>query len=119
MQVSVESLKGLERKVTISVPSTRIEEEVSRRLKNLAQKVKLDGFRPGKVPFNVVVKRFSGSVRHEVTADMVETTLVEALKEHQLVPTATPKVTPEPIEPGKDFKYAATFEVYPKIDIKD
>ena len=80
MQVSVETLKGLERKVTVSVPTEKIEEEVSQRLKNLARKAKVDGFRPGKVPMNVVVKRFSDSIRQEVARDMVQSTLYEALK---------------------------------------
>ena len=59
MQVSVETLKGLERKVTVSVPSEKVEEEVSLRLNNLARKVKMDGFRPGKVPLKLVQSRYS------------------------------------------------------------
>lgn len=80
MQVSVETLEGLERKVTVSVPTEKVEEEVSSRLRNLARKVKIDGFRPGKVPFNVVKSRFSDSVREEVAREMVQSTLYEALQ---------------------------------------
>lgn len=80
MQVSVETLKGLERKVTVSVPAEKVEEEVSLRLKNLARKVKIDGFRPGKVPLHVVTNRYSNSVREEVARDMVQSTLYEALQ---------------------------------------
>lgn len=119
MQVSVETLKGLERKVTISVPAEKLEEEVSLRLRNLARKVKVDGFRPGKVPMNVVVKRFSDSVRQEVARDMVQSTLYEALKSNELVPAGTPYVEPEIVEAGKDFKYTAQFEVFPEIDVKE
>ena len=119
MQVSVETLNGLERKVTISVPAEKVEEEVSQRLKNLARKVKVDGFRPGKVPMNVVVKRYSDSVRQEVARDMVQPTLYEALQENKLVPAGSPFVEPELVEPGKDFKYSATFEVFPQFDIKE
>ena len=86
MQVSVETLKGLERKVTVSVPKEKVEEEVSLRLKNLAQKVKIDGFRPGKVPFNVVRSRYSDSVREEVAREMVQSTLFDALQKNDLVP---------------------------------
>jgi trigger factor len=75
MQVSVETLKGLERKVSISVPTKKIEEEVSLRLKNLARKVKVNGYRPGHVPMTVVVSRYSDSVRQEVARDMVQSTL--------------------------------------------
>jgi trigger factor len=119
MQVSVETLKGLERKVTISVPTEKVEEEVSQRLKNLARKVKVDGFRPGKVPFNVVVKRYSDSVRQEVARDMVQPTLYEALQQNNLVPAGSPFVDPDVVEPGKDFKYSATFEVFPEFKINE
>lgn len=119
MQVSVETLSGLERKVTVSVPTEQVEEEVSLRLKNLARKVKLDGFRPGKVPFSKVKDRYSDSVREEVVRDMVQSTLYEALQENELVPAGHPFVEPEQIEEGKDFKYSATFEILPVFEIAE
>lgn len=119
MQVSVETLNGLERKMTISVPSEKLEEEVDLRLKNLSRKAKIDGFRPGKVPLTVVKKRFSESVREEVARDMVQSTLYEALKTHDLMPAGAPFVEPERLEPGKDFKYTAVFEVFPTIEIQE
>jgi trigger factor len=119
MQVSVETLNGLERKLTISVPTEKVEEEVSLRLKDLARKVKIDGFRPGKVPLNVVVKRFSNSVRQEVARDMVQSTLYEALQKNQLVPAGSPFVEPNDVESGKDFTYTATFEVFPEVTIHE
>ncbi|AYK03008.1 trigger factor [Legionella sainthelensi] len=119
MQVSVETLKGLERKVTVSVPAEKVEEEVSLRLKNLARKVKIDGFRPGKVPLHVVTNRYSNSVREEVARDMVQSTLYEALQKNELVPAGYPSVEPEQLEQGKDFKYSATFEVMPVFEIAE
>ncbi|WP_133126784.1 trigger factor [Legionella nagasakiensis] len=119
MQVSVETLKGLERKVTVSVPTEKVEEEVSLRLRNLARKVKMDGFRPGKVPLHVVNKRYADSVREEVARDMVQSTLYEALKENNLTPAGYPSVEPEQLESGKDFRYTAVFEVYPEIQVHE
>lgn len=119
MQVSVETLKGLERKVTVSVPTEKVEEEVSLRLHNLARKVKVDGFRPGKVPFSLVKSRFSHSVREEIAREMVQSTLFEALQKHELVPAGSPFVEPEKLEAGKDFKYTAVFEVFPDITITE
>jgi len=119
MQVSVETLKGLERKVTVSVPADKIEEEVSLRLRNLARKVKVDGFRPGKVPFHVVATRFSSSVRDEVAREMVQSTLYEALKKNDLVPAGYPYVEPEQVEQGKDFRYTAVFEIMPEFEISE
>ncbi len=119
MQVSVETLNGLERKVTVSVPTEKVEEEVSLRLKNLAHKVKIDGFRPGKVPFDVVKKRYPSSVREEVAREMVQSTLYEALQKNELVPAGYPSVEPEQIEAGKDFKYTAVFEIFPVFEIAE
>lgn len=117
MQVSVETLKGLERKITVSVPTEKVEEEVGLRLRNLARKVKVDGFRPGKVPFNVVKDRFSESVREEVAREMVQSTLFEALQKNELIPAGSPTVEPGQVEPGKDFIYTAVFEIYPHFDV--
>lgn len=117
MQVSVETLSGLERKITISVPSEKVEEEVSLRLRDLARKVKVDGFRPGKVPMHLVKSRYSNSVREEVAREMIQSTLFNALKEKELVPAGSPRVEPEAIEMGKDFTYSAIFEVFPSFDI--
>ncbi|WP_058535487.1 trigger factor [Legionella saoudiensis] len=119
MQVSVETLNGLERKVTISVPTAKVEEEVSLRLKDLAHKVKVDGFRPGKVPMHIVTSRYSDSVRQEVAREMVQSTLFEALQQNELVPAGYPYIEPEQIEKGKDFKYTATFEVMPVFEVAE
>jgi len=119
MQVSVETLNGLERKVTVSVPTEKVEEEVSLRLRSLARKAKVDGYRPGKVPLSVVQKRFSDSVRQEVARDMVQSTLFEALKNNELIPAGYPNVEPEQIESGKDFKYTAVFEVFPEFEVNE
>lgn len=119
MQVSVETLSVLERKVTVSVPTEKVEEEVSQRLRNLAGKVKISGFRPGRVPLKIVQKRFSDSVREEVAREMVQSTLHQALKDHSLVPAGSPSVEPEQLEAGKDFKYTAIFEIFPVITINE
>lgn len=119
MAVSVETLKGLERKMTISVPSEDFEKEVASRIQRLAHKVKVDGFRPGKVPMKVVTQRFSESVRHEVARDKIESTLFEALRENNIVPAGTPNVEPFDLDASKDFTYTAIFEVYPEFEIQE
>lgn len=119
MQVSVETLNGLERKITVSVPTEKVEEEVGQRLRNLARKAKVAGFRPGKVPMNIVKSRFSDSVREEVAREMVQSTLFEALKEKELVPAGMPQVEPGELASGKDFSYTAIFEVFPEIKITE
>ncbi|KTC71659.1 trigger factor [Legionella birminghamensis] len=119
MQISVEALNGLERKITVSVPTEKVEDEVKSRLRDLARKAKVAGFRPGKVPMDVVKNRFSKGVREEVAREMVQSTLYEALKNNELIPAGSPFVEPEELEEGKDFKYTAVFEVFPEIKITE
>jgi trigger factor len=66
MQVSIETLEGLERKMTVQVPSDTVTLAVEKKLKELTKTVKIDGFRPGKVPLKVVQQKFGGHVRQEV-----------------------------------------------------
>ncbi len=119
MAVSVETLKGLERKMTISVPNEEFEKEVTSRIQRLAHKVKVDGFRPGKVPLKVVAQRFSENVRHEVAREKIESTLFEALRENNIVPAGTPNVEPFDLDENKDFTYTAIFEVYPEFEVHE
>ncbi len=119
MQVSVETLNGLERKIMVSVPSEKVEEEVAQRLRNLTPKVKIHGFRAGKVPHHVVKQRYSDSVRQEVARDMIQPTLFEALKKENLMPAGAPEIESLTVEPGKDLQYTAAFEVYPVVNANE
>ena len=84
MAVTVETLEKLERKITLSVPVTLIQSEVDTRLKRLARTVKMDGFRPGKVPMNVVAQRYGYSVQYEVLNDKVGESFAVAANEANL-----------------------------------
>lgn len=119
MAVSVETLEGLSRKITVTVPSLQLEEEINSRLKDLTHKVKIDGFRPGKVPFSVVKKRYDGNVRFDVMRDKIQSSLYEALAEQDLVPVDTPEINPETFNEGQDLTYTATFEVFPTFEINE
>src|SRR5262245_54037483 len=107
MRVSVETLKRLKRKVTVSIPAAKVDKEVDRRLIELANKVKVDGFRPGKAPVDLIKKRYTAGVREDVQREMVQSTLGDALKQNDLTPAGRPTIEPEEIESGKDFTYSA------------
>ena len=117
MQVSVETTKGLERKMTVEIPAEQVENEVSTRLKDLATKVKLDGFRKGKVPANVVKQRYGQQVRNEVIGDLMKSTLYEAIQEQHLHVAGIPSIEPTKMDAGEAVQYVATFEVLPEIEI--
>ncbi|MCX7102055.1 MAG: trigger factor [Methylobacter sp.] len=115
MQVSVEKTSELSRKMTVSVPETIIQEKMAVRLKSLAREVKIDGFRPGKVPQHVIKKMYGERVRGEIAGDLIQATYYDALKEQDLRPAGHPHIQSE--EEFDGFKYTAEFEVYPEISL--
>ena len=119
MQVSLETTSGLERRLTITVPAETVETQVDARLKKMSKQVKLDGFRPGKVPFKVVKKRYGQSARQEVLGEVMQSSYMEAVIKEELHPAGAPKIEPKTIEEGSDLEFVAILEVYPEIELGD
>lgn len=117
MQVSVTMTEGLQRRMTVAVPADMIEQRVRDRLKSLAGTVRIDGFRPGKVPMSVVERRFGEKVRSEVQSDVVQRSFDDAVVREQLRPVGRPRIELSPNEAGKDLEFTATFEVFPSINL--
>jgi trigger factor len=116
MQVSIETLDGLARKMTVQVPSERVSEAVEKKLKELSKTVRIDGFRPGKVPLKVVQQKFGGHVRQEVIGDVIETSYQEALIQEKVRPAGMPSIDSVSSEEKEDMSYTATFEVFPEVE---
>jgi trigger factor len=117
MQVSVEAGEGLERKLTVQVPAETVEMEVNNRLNSIKNTVKLDGFRPGKVPLNVVKKKYSGSVLQEVAGELMQSSFREAVTQENLQPAGDPVIQASDLILGQVMEYTATFEVYPEVTL--
>jgi len=117
MQVSVETTSGLQRRMTVTVPEDQIDQAVESRLKNLARTVKIQGFRPGKVPFKVVKQRYEGQVRDEVVSEVMQRSFIEAVGQEKLRPAGSPEIDAKSVTPGQGLEYTATFEVYPEISV--
>jgi trigger factor len=117
MQVSIETTSGLERRLTISVPAARVDQAAEERLKKAAKTVRLNGFRPGKVPMKVVKQRFGEGVRQEVIGEVVNQTFYEAIVQEKINPAGAPSIEPKQFAAGKDLEYVATFEVYPEVKL--
>ena len=118
LDVSVKGRKGLERQMTVRVPTDEIEREVATRLKKVGRTARLKGFRPGKVPPKIVRQRYGGQIRNEVVSDVIRSSYARAVQQEQLNPAGGPQI--EPISAASDdhFSYRATFEVFPEIELK-
>ena len=120
MQANLESLGTLERRLSVAVPMTEIDQEVDTRLKRLSRTVKMRGFRPGKVPMKVVAQQYGPQVRQEVLGDALQKSFGEAVRQQNLKVAGYPRFEPKPLAEGaNDFEYSATFEVYPEVQLGD
>ena len=119
MQVSVETTSNIERHMTIGVPAQEIDQAVQKRLQETARTVRLNGFRPGKVPMSVVKRRFGNSVRQEIVGEIMRDNYAKALQEQDLNPAGWPRFEPKTMEEGKDLEFVAIFEVLPEIELGD
>lgn len=119
MQVSVETVSSLQRRMTVQVPAERIDQEVDRRLRSLMKRVRIDGFRPGKVPLKEVQRRYGAGVFQEVMGEVVQSSYQEAIAQEKLQPAGGPNIEPKTMGPGKGLEYVATFEVFPAVELAD
>lgn len=119
MAVTVETLEKLERKITLSLPLDVITKEVDVRLKRVARQVKIDGFRPGKVPLNIVAQRYGYSTQFEVMNDKVGEAFAVATNEAKLRVAGQPRITEKEGAPEGQMQFEAIFEVYPEVKFAD
>jgi trigger factor len=119
MQVSIQTTSGLERRLTIVVPADRIDNEVKVRLTKAMNTVRLDGFRPGKVPMKVMKQRFGTGVRQEVLGEVIQKSFHEAVVQEKLKPAGSPQIETKSFAEGADLEFTGTFEVFPEVELKD
>jgi len=122
MQVSVEKTGDLERKLTVQVPGDSIDSRVSGRLDELRRQVRLKGFRPGRVPMNIIRKRYGEQVREEILQEVMQSSLQEAIGEQKMRVAGINSLQPQPREADSDFEFVAELEVFPdmpEIDVGD
>lgn len=119
MQVSVENIGTLERKLTVKFPAERFETQVTARIAEMGRTVRLKGFRPGKVPTTVIKQRFGDQVRGEVLSDLIGSTLREAVEQEKLQPIANPAINTTGQPQDGEIAYTATFEIMPEFPAVD
>lgn len=117
MQVSVETTQGLGRRLTITIAADSIETAVKSELVNVAKKVRIDGFRKGKVPMNVVAQRYGASARQDVLGELMSRNFIDAIIQEKINPAGAPNYIPGEYKLGEDFTYSVEFEVYPEVTL--
>jgi len=118
MQVSVESIGKLERRMQVQVPAERVSKEIATRLQQLSRTARLNGFRPGKAPLKVIRQQFGKQVHREVIGELLQSSFEEAVTQKQLAPAGNPRIEPKSIAEGQDLTYVATFEVFPEVVLR-
>ena len=117
MQVTVETLEGLERRLNITVPAANIEDAVTAELRNIAKNRRFDGFRKGKVPMKMVAKMYGKAVRQDVMGEVMQRHFIEAIVKEKINPAGAPTFAPVENNEGADLVFNATFEVYPAVEL--
>lgn len=116
MQVTSEAVSGVSRRLNVSVPNSRVNEQFEARIQRTAKTVKMNGFRPGKVPVNVVRREYGAGIYQEVVNDIIRDTVFEAIQQEKINAVGTPNI--EKVENKDDaLVYEATVEVYPEVNV--
>ncbi len=120
MQVSVESVGNLERRMTLRVPTEHVESRIGGRLREIARSAQIKGFRPGKVPPKVIEQRYGAQVRGEVVDELLQQGFDQAVRENALRLAGNPMIEPAEDAGEGELAYVATFEIVPdfgEIDV--
>ena len=117
MKTSLTTLEGLKRSLTVELPVDTFNQKTEKIIKSLATKVRIDGFRKGKIPANILRQRFGASAKSDAATEMVSETLEDALKDADVVPAAQPSLTNVDTENSESLIYTIEFEVYPEIKL--
>jgi trigger factor len=115
MQVSVETIGTLGRRLKVAVPADQVEKEFNVRLQRLSKQVKMPGFRPGKVPLKMVEAQYGGRLMDEVAGELIQTTLYEAIGSQGLRPAGDPRIQRKPAVRGEQLEYTVEFEIFPEV----
>ena len=115
MQVTVEAINPVTKKVSIEIPAERVDAEIEKAYTGIQKKAKLQGFRPGKAPMQLIRRTYSDDMRDEVMRRFYEQTLFKALDEHKIEPIDSPTIESDILEQGTPFKYSALVEIMPEI----
>ncbi len=119
MQVEIENLTPLEKKILVRIPADVVTREMEATYRDLNKKITLKGFRPGKVPLSILIRLYKTQVEEEVASKLINDSLAEAMKDHNLAPVSEPNVLNHAFTSEREFTYAVSFEVKPEFTVQD
>ena len=119
MKVTVENKKGLEKDIKVFIDKKTISGYLEEKYEEIKKDVVLKGFRPGKVPTEILKRQFGKAVYGEVLDKVLKETTTKALKENKIKPAGQPKIDLKTFGEGKDLEYIISVTELPKIDIKE
>lgn len=118
MSISIETLEGLQRRVTVTVAADKIEAGYKEQLKGYAKNARVDGFRKGKVPHSIIEQRFGLAARQDVLSEEMQRAFFDVVIAEKINLAGRPTFTPNNYQPGQEFSFTATFEVFPEVELK-
>ncbi len=118
MNITVEEISSIKKKVHVEIPNDRVTKEIESFYRDVGRQAKIKGFRPGKIPRDILERYFKDYVKSEVIQKLIQETYPAALSEKGLQPVSPPVIDPGELESGKLFQYSATVEVKPEINLE-
>lgn len=115
MQISIENLGTLGRKLTVSMPAEQLESTIRQRLGEISRTVRIKGFRPGRIPGKVIEQRYGAQVRNEAVGELIQRSFSQAMQQENLRPALQPSIETTGVPEDGEFRYTATFEVMPEV----
>jgi trigger factor len=119
MQINVEALSKIKKKINFEIPAERVTAEIEKAYDEIRKKVAIKGFRKGKVPMAVLEKHYSAKMEEDVLKNLVNDTYFKTLIDQKIYPVSHPQIDSAELKKGEAFKYSATVEVFPEIEVKD
>ncbi|HIJ94559.1 MAG TPA: trigger factor [Desulfuromonadales bacterium] len=119
MQVNVEDISPVQKKISFEIPAERVDQEIEKAYSIIQKKAKLQGFRPGKAPMQLIKRTYADAMRDDVMRRLYEQTLYKALSDHKVEPIDSPTIESDILQQGVPFKYSALVEVMPQILLQE
>ena len=119
MKTEFQDVSETQKTITIEIPSDVVDAEIDRVAKDYSKQARLPGFRPGKVPSNIIKQRFREQIHHDVMHDLIPRAVEEALQERGIEPVATPDIKDVSLSEGQPLKFTAAIETVPPFDPGD